>query len=467
MDTLFRTHKEISEEDFKFLWEKGLFVFDANVLLDLYRLPETARKDLLNILSDKKIKNRVWLPFQVSLEFIYNKIEAIGDQKNKYNAVKEIINDAISQTDAIHSELQKKLSDLQLKKRHSTINPDPYINEELFKPSINILNNFLEELVELDKKQPDVNDKDLIQQQIFKLFENKIGAHYSKENLDTIYKEGELRYKENIPPGYKDKSKEGYYMYEDKKFIRKFGDLVVWKEIIKKSNDDKVEYLILVTGDSKEDWWQEKRGKKIGPRYELLNEVYFEAKSVKLFHMYDTSNFMQYSKKYLNINVKEQSIVETKDLLEFSKSLSLLDTMSNGILPIRQILNKEIASFPTLKLRYSTTIPQNQYLLVPQQDMHLILTEIFSNVAQHSSDKIISSRSFRAGEYLVLRFRNNITPESYEKIDARGMGIRFIRDVMEQYGLVEVTKTTQTFKIALYFDKKYTMPNKIIAASRA
>ncbi len=467
MDKLFKTHKELTEDDFKTLWEKGLFVFDANVLLDLYRLPETARNDLLNILSDKKIKNRIWLPFQVSLEFIYNKLEAIGDQKNKYNAVREIINDAISQTETIYTELQKKLSELQLKKRHSTINPDPFVNDELFKSTNKILNDFLKELIELDKKQPDVNDKDVIQKQVFELFERKIGKPYSKEELEAIYKEGELRYKDNIPPGYKDKAKEGYYMYEDKKFIRKFGDLVVWKEIIKKCNDDKLEYIILITGDSKEDWWQEKRGKKIGPRYELLNEVYFEANTVKLFHMYDTSNFMQYSRKYLDINVNDQSIVETKDLLEFSKSYSLNDTISNGILPIKQILNKEVALFPSLKLRYSSKIPQTQYLLIPQEEMHLILMEIFSNAAKYSSDKIVSSRTFWAGEYLVLRFKNNMTSESYEEISTRGLGQKFIIDVMDQYGLVKITKTTDTFKIALFFDKKYTLPNKNMASSGA
>lgn len=173
---------------------------------------------------------------------------------------------------------------------------------------------------------------------------------------------------------------------------------------------------------------------------------------------------MQYSKKYLDINVKEQSIVETKDLLEFSKSINLFSTISNGILPIRQILTKEIASFPSLKLKYSSAIPQTQYLLIPQEDMHLILMEIFSNAAQYSSDQVVNSRTFRTAEYLVLRFRNNITSENYEKIDNRGMGISFIMDVMERYGLVKVTKTTSTFKIALYFDKKYTVHNKMIVA---
>ena len=51
MNDVFKSHNDITEEDFTKLWEKGLFVFDTNVLLDLYRLPESAKKDLLNILN--------------------------------------------------------------------------------------------------------------------------------------------------------------------------------------------------------------------------------------------------------------------------------------------------------------------------------------------------------------------------------------------------------------------------------
>jgi len=263
MEKLFKAHTELTEDDFSQLWEKGLFVFDTNILLDLYRLPETAKKDLLTILSNKKINNRVWLPFQVVLEFTHNKLDAISDQKNKFNNVRTIISDSITEVNTVFSSLTSKLNELQLKKRHSVINPDTFINENLFKTSIETLDRFLKELDALDKKQPDVNDKDELKDKISKIFKNKIGSGFNKEELEEIFKEGELRYKDNIPPGYKDRTKEGFYLHEDKRFIRKFGDLIVWKEIIKKVKDENLEYVILITGDTKEDWWQEKRREKI------------------------------------------------------------------------------------------------------------------------------------------------------------------------------------------------------------
>ncbi len=319
MENLFKSHKKLTEKDYPVLWEKGLFIFDTNVLLDLYRLPENARNNLFEILTDKKIKDRIWLPFQVAMEFTYNKLEVISDQKNKFNNVKTIINNGIAGIETLKSEILSQIQDLQLKKRHSVINPDKSINSQLFDEAFKKLNTYLEELNTLEAKQPDVTDEDPLKDKIESIFEDKIGTGFSKEELEAIYKEGELRYKEEIPPGYKDRTKTGIHMYQDKKYIRKFGDLIVWKEIIDKAKKDKLEYIIFVISDSKDDWWQKERGRKIGPRYELLNEIYFAATELKIFCMYDTSQFMKYSQQHLNIKVDENSIQETKDIIEFNR----------------------------------------------------------------------------------------------------------------------------------------------------
>src|SRR5947209_3997817 len=136
MQNLFPTHKELNIKDFEELWNKGLFVFDANVLLDLYRLPEKARKDLLNLFEHEKIKGRIWIPFQVSLEFTYNRLDVISDQKNKFTTVRKILEQTIVNIENLFVELDQKIKDLQLKKRHSVINAHPYINENLFRQPV-------------------------------------------------------------------------------------------------------------------------------------------------------------------------------------------------------------------------------------------------------------------------------------------------------------------------------------------
>lgn len=455
MNDQFKAHTELTESDFSQLWERGLFVFDTNILLDLYRLPETAKKDLLNILSNKKINKRVWLPFQVVLEFTHNKLEAISDQKNKFNNVRSIVRDSITEIDTVFNSLTSKLNDLQLKKRHSVINPDNFINENLFKESKETLNKFLKELDTLDNKQPDVNDKDELKDKVSKIFENKIGTGFKKEELEELYKEGELRYKDNIPPGYKDRTKEGFYLFEDKKFIRKFGDLLVWKEIIKKAKEDNLEYLILITGDTKEDWWQEKRGKKLGPRYELLNEIYFAASSLKVFHMYDTSGFLFYSKQYLKIDIKDQSIKETQDLIEYNKLNEQIVSTANDVIAIKDFI-RQLSHITQIKIRFAAGFENDPFLNIPNQVLHYVFMEIFSNVANHSPDKTVTIRIREDANYLVLRFKNRVFPHTVNR-EYRGNGLEYIRSVInDHFGFIEIERLEEYFILELYIEKRFT-----------
>lgn len=58
--------------------------------------------------------------------------------------------------------------------------------------------------------------------------------------------EGEQRYKKEIPPGFKDaKKKDG---------VRKYSDLIIWKEILRFAEKNKKD-IIFVTDDVKADWW--------------------------------------------------------------------------------------------------------------------------------------------------------------------------------------------------------------------
>lgn len=371
MFDLFPTHRELKEADYQLLWEKCLFIFDANVLLDLYRLPTSAREDLINLLSDNKIKDRIWIPFQVSLEFIYNRLDVISDQKNKFHTVKKIAAEALNQIDTLYLDVQKKINDLQLKKRHSVINSDAFINSELFKSSIEVLNKFIEDLDGLEKSQPDVNDSDDIGKRVSDIFKGKIGKPFTKADLELLYKEGEARYKDNIPPSYKDASKVGVYMYNDSKYIRKYGDLILWKEIINKCKSEGLEYALLVTGDIKEDWWFEKRGRKLGPRHELLNEIYFNANTLKLFHIYDTSNFMEKAKEYLKLDINQKSIEETKDLIEYHKTKNIRRFLRP--LSIGARVKQALENFPTIAANLVGFDAPKKVVKIPREDLAFVL----------------------------------------------------------------------------------------------
>ncbi|MBB1247699.1 PIN-like domain-containing protein [Rhizobium sp. G21] len=65
-----------TDEEYKVLWNNGIFVLDASVLLELYRLPDESRNQILSTLE--QIADRIFVPYQAALEFQRNRITVIA-----------------------------------------------------------------------------------------------------------------------------------------------------------------------------------------------------------------------------------------------------------------------------------------------------------------------------------------------------------------------------------------------------
>src|SRR5260370_26690200 len=55
-----------------------VYVLDANILLHLYRSSETARLQFIELL--RLVRKRLFIPYQVALEFHRNRAEVIAEQ---------------------------------------------------------------------------------------------------------------------------------------------------------------------------------------------------------------------------------------------------------------------------------------------------------------------------------------------------------------------------------------------------
>lgn len=297
-----------TNDEFETLWNSAIFVLDANVLLNLYRYPSKASLELLCALE--RLGERIWMPHYAGMEYQRNRLAVIADQKRKFFDVRNIVNET-------KSSIISQFNNLQLKKKHSSINIDEFILgfEELSK-------SFLENLAKLDEGQKNVSDEDEIRNMIDKIFLNKVGAvSFDQKALDDIYREGEGRYLVGMPPGYMDAKKEknaesDAFQYGGRWYKRKFGDLILWKQIISHAKEKGIKQLIFLTDDEKEDWWLivDSQGKKtIGPRPELVEEIRRDAE-VTSFYMYNSEQFLQYSKQYLEAEISEESIIQVGDI---------------------------------------------------------------------------------------------------------------------------------------------------------
>lgn len=312
MKDVFPGYYQLDDQEFDRLWKEAVFVFDTNVLLNLYRYQSSTRESLLEVI--KKLLNRVWIPYHVGLEFQRNRLSVIAEQHNRFQEVRKIVEDSLA-------EMQKKLEGLQLRKRHSHINPDKLI-EELNK----VKNTYFDDLNDKEKESINISSKDPIRDQIDLLFKRKIGnSPQNQGELDLIYSEGEQRYANGIPPGFEDENKEekkaDCFTYSGILYRKKYGDLIVWKQIIKHAKENKLKDIIYVTDDNKSDWWLSLKGKTVGARPELIEEIHREAKSER-FHIYNTDAFLEHANRKLNVNVTEDAIKEVREVAAARNSYS-------------------------------------------------------------------------------------------------------------------------------------------------
>ncbi|BBD60877.1 hypothetical protein NIES2109_36770 [Nostoc sp. HK-01] len=322
MKELFKGYYRPSESEFQEIWKSATFVLDANMLLNMYRYPEEARTQLFTVLQS--IAPQLWVPYQAALEFQRNRLTVIAEQKKRFSEVRKVLEN-------YEKGIISELDNLQLKKRHSSIQVD-----ELVSALGEKITNFIEKLEQLEATQLSVTDNDPIREKLDKLLEGKIGEPFSQEEINKIYQEGEIRFKDEIPPGYKDYKKENenkndIFTYGGIIYKRKYGDLVLWKQILDKALQDSIKSIVFLTDDEKEDWWwiTESQGKKkVGPRPELVQEISKYAGN-KFFYMYNSEQFLRYSKEFLNTNVTDESIsqvgeIATESEIKFSNRYSVM-----------------------------------------------------------------------------------------------------------------------------------------------
>ena len=152
------------------------------------------------------------------------------------------------------------------------------------------------------------NNKDSIGAILFDMFEGIVGEPFNLEELENLQEEGDYRFSNKIPPGFYDVGKDTSYSYNGLNIDAKYGDLILWKQLISYATKEK-KPLILVTADTKPDW-QSKDFDRVRP--ELITE--FKIKSGQNFYALTLPNFERYFGKHLDRKLSEETTSEIKEL---------------------------------------------------------------------------------------------------------------------------------------------------------
>ena len=248
------------------------------------------------------------MPNQAAKEFLRNRLNVTAGQAEEYTkAIKQI------------SELVESLSN---NKRHPFL-PDSEL--PAFQQQANELCGHLEAQ---KKAVTDRLTSDEMLNHLNSIFEESTGDALSDQAMKRLEDEGLLRYKSEIPPGYRDAKKNA-----DGDIYRKYGDLIIWKQLIERAKAEK-RPCIFVTDDRKDDWWLEQSGKTIGPRPELVEEFISETGS--RFWMYSVEKFLQEISRIANVKISEEVLQEVVEVREVAREQSAVSEVSEELVRIRK-----------------------------------------------------------------------------------------------------------------------------------
>ncbi|MDU8417489.1 PIN domain-containing protein [Pseudomonas syringae] len=305
MKSSFNGYYPPTPEQYEQLWNEALFVLDTNVLLNLYRLPTLARDELLEVL--RLLEDRLWIPHQVGLEFQRGRLNVIANERKSTE-------DALGAAQNIVGQVKQKVEGLQIDKRGLGIESQPLL-EQLEKSNQELIN----AIKAIHSAQIDVSSSDLVRNALDSLLADKVGAGpKSQVELDTIIEKGEERFADKIPPGFADADKDknpndATFIFDHIKYKRKFGDLILWKQLLSHVRESQIKTVLFITADRKDDWWWKEQGKTIGPHPELIREIQREG-GAELFWMYSSVQFVEQANKYSQAKISTESVAEIQQV---------------------------------------------------------------------------------------------------------------------------------------------------------
>lgn len=288
----------INNEDF-------IVICDTNVYLNIYRCSPEFSEFAMNCMW--AVQSAIILPSTVRLEYLKHYRSEFGSMKKK---VKTAGSTTKSQ---IESSKRKVINTCDTLKtlHYPDIDELRESLENKFSELETLLNNFFEDRNILELISDSWGDKDLVFELVNKITqENQIMPPVTQENIYRICEEGEKRYKNDppIPPGFKDA--------KDKDGVRKYSDLILWKEVIQYAKENQ-KNVIFVTNDVKKDWWLNNN-----------NERQFHSDLVKEFVNESSQKIVAYCASDFFTEISKVYGIEQTDAIEIALRITDQDYFS-------------------------------------------------------------------------------------------------------------------------------------------
>ncbi|WP_318363927.1 PIN-like domain-containing protein [Enterobacter sp.] len=299
-----------------FTSKNTIFIFDANILLTLYRCEEETRNRFFEIWGN--IKEQCWFPHHVCLEYQRNRLKVVKDSRDALEKIPKKIKASINElkTQVFDGEHNQTIS------RYSNLKGE--LNT-LFSQIEIIVNEFSENHIDVRKGNIDyLNNHDVIRDKIDDLTEGRIGSAPDEQKVvDELNKSGKIRYKYKVGPGFDDSAdkKASFYSFDGINYDAEYGDYYVWSQILEYVGSKPGSNVVYVSNDAKSDFYYKIEGKIRGPNESLRTEIKKHGAAEFLLQNVDT--FLHHANNHLNARIDEAVITELTNASAINATNSL------------------------------------------------------------------------------------------------------------------------------------------------
>lgn len=300
----------------------SLVVLDTNVLLHLYGLDSKGRDEVLELLD--AVAEDLVIPHQAVLEFYRNleQKERAVDQAyvSAIKAARTLVNDVVGPFDRAGSKDHSA--------RAAALAAAKKASEEL-----------VQDLEGQAADQETVEANTALLTRIDALIKHRALAPLKpKRRLRAFREFVEFRAPRKVPPGFEDAPKPG---------TRAAGDYLLWVEVLRHARSSARD-LILVTEDSKADWWTDGR-----PHEDLVLE--FEGTTGQRYGQVRLSEFLTEGKEAYSTDVS----AETVDAVRHSEENSAADEALR-VYEESRLRERQLRGLETSALDYLASLPKTQ-----------------------------------------------------------------------------------------------------------
>jgi len=275
----------------------GVVALDTNVLLDLYRYGEEARHEFFEVLD--RVAASLFVPGQVMAEFWRTRVHVLEEVASS-SAEVELRKSRATALGIVDRWRSRTRAEAEAS---ACVRAIGNVFDDIEQRMRNIAGR-------LDGAASIADtSNDPVLRRLEQVVDGKVGRPFNAEEKAQLVAKGIERFTTRTPPGYMDAEKHG-------QSEEGTGDYLLWEQLIERAVQRKVD-ILLVTRDSKEDWWRtDKRHGLLGPRIELVDEM--RARAGVSFRMLRPEDLLKSAMALLQVSVSDKTIEDASRISTLS-----------------------------------------------------------------------------------------------------------------------------------------------------